>query len=148
MISKPSSPTSVKIPCHLTLLMNCFKFILIFMLSESSEEPPQCLYIQSLVEREVIIQQSKRGHNYRKHYCHLTSALFSISHLLSIFMAKTLSAFFSFTTATWKRETKDKWVKAQQHIVSIFIKSEVQWALSSCLCQWQWKQWNPHFLEK
>lgn len=56
----------------------------------------------------MSIQQSKRGHNHGKRYYNLTSALFSISHLLSIFIAKTLSAFFSFTTATWKREMKDK----------------------------------------
>lgn len=60
------------------------------------------------MDREVTIKQSKRGHSRGKHYCNLTSALFSISHLLSIFMAKTLSAFFSFTTATWKGEMKNK----------------------------------------
>lgn len=34
----------------------------------------------------------------------LTSARFSISHLLRIFMAKTLSVFLTLTTATWRED--------------------------------------------
>lgn len=36
----------------------------------------------------------------------LTSARFSISHLLRIFMANTLSVFFTFTTATWRAQAR------------------------------------------
>lgn len=74
----------------------------------------------------MTIQQSKRGHNNGKHYCNLTSALFSISHLLSIFMAKTLSAFFSFTTATWKREMKDKYMLQQENAYCFYFYVTLQ----------------------
>jgi len=56
--------------------------------------------------RRFLSQKSTLGKARESRRATLTSARFSISHLLRIFMANTLSVFRTFTTATCKRGEK------------------------------------------